>query len=184
MVGSGKNSICEILRASIVNCGGWSTGAEAEVTTASENAGVVGTKEASGVDMVFVDSTGEAMPDVAPDMSSLLPLIMSSPFPPLFLLFGGGGGFTVRFDGDNAPLARKITSLHRLQSSSSSFERSCTDVIDSCLEQLFQEKNTFIPRSLVITSTASFDKGTGDPIPMSSPVSRGSNLGIFPIEPV
>jgi len=39
-------------------------------------------------------------------------------------------------------------------------------------------------RSLVITSTASFDRGTGDPIPISSPVSRGSSFGTFPVEPV
>jgi len=50
--------------------------------------------------------------------------------------------------------------------------------------RLRKKKYTFMLRSLVITSTASFDRGTGDPIPMSSPVSRGSNFGTFPVEPV
>lgn len=33
-------------------------------------------------------------------------------------------------------------------------------------------------RSRVITPTASKDKGTGDPMPISCPVSRGNNFGV------
>ena len=38
------------------------------------------------------------------------------------------------------------------------------------------KSHTFIFLSLVIISTVSDDNGTGDPIPISCPVSRGSNL--------
>lgn len=91
-----------------MNCGGWSIGAGVGFTTS---------REASGADMVFVNSPGVMISDAVLETRT-----MSSPFPPLLLLFGGGGGFTVRLDGDNAPLARKMISLHRLQSSSSSYE--------------------------------------------------------------
>jgi len=94
-----------------VNCGGWSVGAGVRFTTS---------REAFGADMRFADLAGVVMSDA---VFEPLSLTMSSLFPPLLLLFGGGGGFTVRLDGDNAPLARKMTSLHRLQSSSSSCER-------------------------------------------------------------
>lgn len=93
-----------------MNCGGWSAGADV---------GFTASREASGADMRFVDSAEVVISDA---VFEPLPLTMSSPFPPLLLLFGGGGGFTVRLDGNNAPLARKMTSLHRLQSSSSSCE--------------------------------------------------------------
>lgn len=93
-----------------MNCEGWSVGAGVGLTTS---------REASGADMRFVVSAGVVMSDAAFEPLSLT---MSSPFPPLLLLFDGGGGFTVRLDGDNALLARKMTSLHRLQSSSSSCE--------------------------------------------------------------
>lgn len=39
-----------------------------------------------------------------------------------------------------------------------------------------QNRLTFIFRRRVMMPTASADSGTGEPIPMSCPVSRGSNL--------
>lgn len=99
MLGSGSGSICAIFSntSSVVSCGVGSAAGEAGVTTAADE----------------VPDDGSTGPGV------LLPE-MNSPFPPLFLRFWGGGGLTVRFGGDSAALARKMTSLHRLQSSSSS----------------------------------------------------------------
>jgi len=44
------------------------------------------------------------------------------------------------------------------------------------LNHPYFKSHTFIFLSLVIISTVSDDNGTGDPIPISCPVSRGSNL--------
>lgn len=107
MSGSGAGSICEIFSSasSVVSCGGCSTAVG--VTTGGEVASGDGVSKPKGV----------ADRD---EMVMLLPPAVNSPFPPLFLRFCGGGALTTKFRGDKAPLARKMTSLHLLQSSSSS----------------------------------------------------------------
>lgn len=115
MLGSGRGSICEIFSnaSSVVSCGGCSTGAE---VASDEGAG-----GESGVEVgVRVPAPEEIDGLLALGETMLLPPAVNSPFPPLFLRFCGGGGLTTKLRGDKLPLARKMTSLHRLQSSSSS----------------------------------------------------------------
>lgn len=98
----------------------------------------------------------------------------------LLFLFLGGGGLSERFRGFSAPFTRKTTSRQRLQSSSSSY-KTFSDWQPRTV--LSYKKLTFIFRKRVMTPTASVDNGTGEPIPISCPVSRGSSFVVVGCSP-
>lgn len=120
------------------------------------------------------DAAADDDPDVGGCSSFMIRFSASSTnfaCPPRFLRFDGGGGLTSKPCGVKAPLARNTTSRQRLQSSSSSY--SLSDKVEIQMEETFL---TFIFLKRVMTRTASLERGTGDPMPMSIPVSRGSSF--------